>query len=470
MPTPLQCPSCRERFPSPARPDPGGQVRCPWCRAVFAPAPPARPADLPATIDRYEVRSELGRGGFGVVYCVWDPKMERLAALKMLHADALESPDAVRRFLDEARVLAGLVHPNIVPIYDKGRAGPNYFLVSALITGTTLAKLIPPGGFPNPRRAVRLVIQLALALHHVFAREKILHRDVKPANIMIGDADALYLMDFGLAVCIEKSQERRTRQGAMLGTPAYMPPEQARGQISRIGPAADIYSAGVVLYQLLTGRLPFEGDTPALIHHALHTPPPPPSSRRPGLPADLEAICLKALEKEPENRYQTGEEFADVLMVWLELQQSESVPLMRVKPPAPASNPSVSLPAPLPAPAPAPPPSRRVPARQAPARASSAAANAPPRAPSPAATAQAGETLPVEPRTEPSPPGPAAPPAEPSPPARARRSWFLLVCLALGALILLAGVYFALNPGGKRDEPKKGERDKDLLKFDKDSK
>jgi serine/threonine-protein kinase len=225
----------------------------------------------------------------------------------------MSSSQAVERFLREAKSAAKLLHPNIVPVYDAGRSGSIYYIASAFIKGMTLASAIPEEGGMEPLRAVRLTAQLATALGYAH-REGVLHRDVKPANAMLNEQESLHLMDFGLAGWTQEESTRLTRLGAVMGTPAYMAPEQASGDTKKVGPAADLYSAGVVLYELLTSRRPFEGGHPAALAYLIvHTEPTPPSQHMPGLDAGLEAICRKALAKKPEDRFASGEDMAAAL-------------------------------------------------------------------------------------------------------------------------------------------------------------
>ncbi len=252
-------------------------------------------------------------------------------ALKILRPEVLASKLAVERFQREARTTAKMHHPHIVPVFDAGQHGEHLFIASALIPGCTLATAIPEGGM-EPGRAVRFTIQLVEALAYAH-KQGVLHRDVKPANILLDAADTLYLMDFGLAGWTEQRGDRLTKLGAIVGTPSYVAPEQARGDLAEVGPAADLYSAGVVLYELLTGRVPFDGPVPAIVHQVLNTLPPPPSQYRPGLDAQLEAICLKTLAKKPAERFASGQEMGDVLRRWLLTQEALEKGLLGQEPP-----------------------------------------------------------------------------------------------------------------------------------------
>jgi serine/threonine protein kinase len=314
MPTAVRCPKCSWTFT--VDDEAVGRVgRCTSCGTRFALGQAADGLPEPgAAVDRYTLRERIGEGASGVVYRASHALLGREVALKVLRSLA---PRRVQRFLREARILAHLDHPNIVRVYDAGQHGSRYYIVSALIRGRTLDDLIPGGGL-EPVRAAGLVLQLldALAYAHTFPEGRIFHRDVKPANVLVDDADRLFLTDFGLAGWVDRDQARETLDGVVMGTPAYMAPEQAEGKVEQVGPASDLYGAGVVLYQALTGRVPFEEPWPVVLYHILHTPPPPPRQHRPDLDPALEAICLKALAKRPEERYRTAGEFADLLRRW----------------------------------------------------------------------------------------------------------------------------------------------------------
>src|SRR5205807_1426879 len=206
---------------------------------------------------RHQARGKLGTGAFGTVYRAYDPHLDREVALKVLRPEALSSPQAVERFRREARAAAKMHHPHIVPVYDAGEHQGQHFIASAFIHGRTLASAIPEDGL-HPRRAAHLAAELAEAL--AYAHEQgVLHRDVKPANALLDGDDTLYLADFGLAGWAGQAGSRLTQAGSVMGTPAYIAPEQALGDTPHVGPAADQYSAGVVLYELLTGQVPFGG-------------------------------------------------------------------------------------------------------------------------------------------------------------------------------------------------------------------
>jgi hypothetical protein len=305
------------------------------CLKLLRAALPGRPpAGAPAEpggdrLGRFHLLRPLGRGAFGVVWLAHDPKLRRDVALKVPRAEALADPDLRNRFVREARAAAGLDHPNIIPVHEAGEAGPVCYLASAYCPGPSLAEWLRGRGEPVPaRQAAALVAALAAAVRHAHARG-VVHRDLKPANVLLApppgdgpDPDELGFVprvaDFGLAKFLTGPDTHRTETGATLGTPAYMAPEQA-GHPAAVGPAADIYALGVILYELLTGRVPFVADTPLeTLLLARSEEPVPPGRVRLGLPRDLESICLKCLAKEPGRRYATAADLADELRRFLD--------------------------------------------------------------------------------------------------------------------------------------------------------
>jgi eukaryotic-like serine/threonine-protein kinase len=283
--------------------------------ASRTPARGGQREELPGCISHYQVTQELGRGAFGVVYKGHDPNLKRDVAIKVLNRKALHSTEAVERFLREAQVVAQMHHNHIVPVYELGEHEECHYIASRFVPGKTLADLIPDAGM-GAIEAVGLVLQLLEALTYAH-KMNVLHRDVKPANAIVDPKGQLHLMDFGLAGWVDQTDGRATQDGAVMGTPSYMPPEQARGDINNVRETADQYSAGVVLYELLTGHVPFEGGpTVVVLHKVINTPPPRPSEFRADLDPQLEEICLKAMAKRPEERYPSCRAFADALRTW----------------------------------------------------------------------------------------------------------------------------------------------------------
>jgi WD40 repeat protein/tetratricopeptide (TPR) repeat protein len=293
-------------------------------------AGPPTQAQLPE-IPGYEVLSELGRGGMGIVYQAWQTDLHRLVALKMVLAGAHASPQELARFRTEAAAVARLQHPHIVQIYDVGQKGLHPYMALEYVDGGSLARKLH--GSPLPaRQAAQWVATLARAVHYAHQRG-IVHRDLTPANVLLAVAQPPHglpledadqggraehylpkLTDFGLAKLLVGAGPTLTQTGIAMGTPSYMAPEQAAGRIKEIGPATDIYSLGAIFYEMLTGRPPFKADTAVeTLAQVQSQEPASPSRSRPKLPRDLSTICLKCLEKESGKRYASAEALADDL-------------------------------------------------------------------------------------------------------------------------------------------------------------
>jgi tetratricopeptide (TPR) repeat protein len=284
-------------------------------------SPAAGPAPaLPAAFGRYELRELLGRGGMGAVYLASDSQLHRLVALKLPRLRGEDHPEARERFLREARAPAGLHHPNICPVYDAGEIDGALYLSMAYIEGEPLSRRIQRQGPLPVGEAAALAATAARAMQEAHDRG-IVHRDLKPANVMVDRRGQPVVMDFGLAQRTAQAGEARlTQSGAVVGTPAYMAPEQAQGgDGGTVGPACDVYSLGVVLYEMLAGRLPFRAEgVGQLLAQVQRDPPPRPSEFRPDLPPGLEAVCLRALAKKPAERFASMTDFAAALAPFTE--------------------------------------------------------------------------------------------------------------------------------------------------------
>ena len=259
----------------------------------------------------------LGEGQYARVYRGYDPILDRAAALKVLRPGLLRRDRMRERFLGEARALARLSHPRIVPVFDAGVEAELCFIVMGLIEGESLTELLDREVIQlGARRVVEIVADLADALayaHH----QGIVHRDIKPMNILLDHAGQAYLMDFGIA-CRSESRDIWADGGRRTGTPAYVAPEIAHGEQHVILPAIDQYSLGVVLYELLCGRTPFSGPPLYVLFQAANHEPPSPRSINPAIPPRLAAICLKMISRSPASRYASCDDLGASLRNWLE--------------------------------------------------------------------------------------------------------------------------------------------------------
>lgn len=276
----------------------------------------------PRDFGKYELLDEIGRGGMGVVFKARHKELDRLVAIKMILASHLATPEQVERFYHEARAAAKLTHPQIVGIHDVGQTHGQHYFAMDFVSGPSLSQLLADGPL-DPTQAARLVFAVARAVSHLHG-QGIVHRDLKPSNVLLDEEGRPRVTDFGLAKMLQ-SDGRMTRTGAIVGTPGYMSPEQASGRGGEVGPLSDVYALGAILYELLTGRPPFQGETPLdTLVQVLEGEPPRPSHLREGIPRTLELICLKCLERSPQNRYMSASALADDLDRFLRGEQVEA--------------------------------------------------------------------------------------------------------------------------------------------------
>lgn len=260
----------------------------------------------------YEIVEEIARGGVGIIYRARQKSLNRIVAIKVLLAGEAASEEQVSRFYQEAKAAARLRHPNIVSIYEVGRIEGVHYFSMELVEGISLNHLIARGQL-NYRRIVSIITQVAEAVDYAH-QKSIIHRDLKPANIILDNQNIVKVTDFGLARDVSGKETNITRDGQVMGTPAYMPPEQAAGHSNEIDERSDVYSIGAVLYEMLTGHSPFVAETPlGVIMKVLHDDPPLPRKHDQSIPRDLETICLKAMMKSKFNRYRTAKAFAEDL-------------------------------------------------------------------------------------------------------------------------------------------------------------
>jgi serine/threonine protein kinase/formylglycine-generating enzyme required for sulfatase activity len=339
--------------PYPTEPEHRGQPTSP---AAEAPA-----TEHPSHIGRYRVEGLLGRGGFGCVYLAHDEQLQRRVAVKVPHRSLVSRPEEAQPYLNEARIVAGLDHPHIVPVFDVGTADDYpFFIVSKYIEGSTLAQRLR-GSRPAVGETVELVATVAETLHYAH-RQGLVHRDIKPGNILLDNQGKPYGADFGMAL-----REQDIGKGPRFaGTPAYMSPEQARREGHRVDGRSDVFSLGVVFYELLTGRRPFHADTrEELLEQITGMEARPPRQWDETVPKELERICLKALSKRAADRYTTASDLADDLRQFLEQSTDEDKRILRCRVSA-SGLPSVTpaetpVPSPQPTPASDSPPIRIVP-------------------------------------------------------------------------------------------------------------
>ncbi|MBI4576758.1 MAG: protein kinase [Planctomycetes bacterium] len=270
-------------------------------------------------IDQYRITAKLGEGGMGVVYRATHTSLQREVAIKSLDLAASADPKLRQRFINEATVLSRLHHPNIVALYNfiEDEASTQCFIVMELVDGTTVDGLIEELGLIPPRRAVPILVQVLSAIGKAHGAG-VIHRDLKPANILIGPQDVAKVTDFGTAKM--RGGEALTRAGMTIGTPIYMSPEQLRGK--DLTPASDLYSLGVTLYEMVTGKLPYYDESNLELMKKIDAGTPTrPSEHYPPIPAALEEVTLRAIAKDPSERFQSAEEFREALVALLESEE-----------------------------------------------------------------------------------------------------------------------------------------------------
>ncbi|MCA9240205.1 MAG: serine/threonine protein kinase [Planctomycetales bacterium] len=325
----IRCPHCNNNVELLAD-TPIDSVLCESCGSAFSLVDRGAETQQATTlqqIGRFELISRLGVGGFGTVWKARDTELKRIVAIKIPRKGQLEEKD-VEWFLREARSAAQLRHPNLVAVHEVGRENDSLYIVSDFIRGVTLADWLD--GRPQPpRQTAEMLTTIALALHHAH-EHGVIHRDLKPSNILMDEERNLYLTDFGLAKR-ELGEITMTVEGHVLGTPAYMSPEQARGQNQWIDRRTDVYSLGVMMFQMLTGELPFRGSAQMQMHRRVSEDAPDPRTLNRTIPRDLSTVTQRCLERDPNRRYASAALVADELQRFLSGKPIQARPVSRLE-------------------------------------------------------------------------------------------------------------------------------------------
>ncbi|MEP3478941.1 MAG: protein kinase [Fuerstiella sp.] len=320
----FRCPNCNHAIHILDRSDPEAtlvqsDVTCPSCESRFSLKPAEEETSLPdkiSSVGHFEIRRLLGHGSYGAVFLAWDPELDRLVALKVPRETSSPRKSS-RSFISEARAAAGIQHPNVMSIYEIGEYQSGHYIACQYVEGVTLKQWLQEREC-SIQQAVKMMMAICRGVQA--AHEKnVVHRDLKPGNILVDVNGNPVVADFGLARRESQGQVTLTVEGQLIGTPAYMSPEQARGDVSAIGPLSDVFSLGVILYELLSRERPFQAtESQTVLHNILSEDALPLRRVVHGLPADLETICMKAMQKNPAERYQSAQDFLQDLQCFLD--------------------------------------------------------------------------------------------------------------------------------------------------------